>query len=572
MAKELTRKTFLLGTTGLAAAATSCATGVVPRAPRRPNVLLVIADEWRAQAFGYMGDVNAHTPALDRFHLEAVNFNQAIAGTPVCCPARASLMTGTYPLTNGVYINDVALHPRNLTLGEAFARAGYRTGYIGKWHLYGSPEGRYERRLAYIPPEQRYGFQYWKAAECTHDYNHSIYYSGNDSRPRYWEGYDAIAQTDDALAFINAHHDKDDPYFLVLSWGPPHFPYSAPEEYAQYYRARDLALRSNVPAEDRDNAINELRGYYAAIAVLDDCFARLLEELDRMGADDTIVVFMSDHGDMLWSQGLRYKLYPWEESIRIPFMVRYPHAFGRRSLHTDALLNMPDVMPTLLGLAGVPAPHGLQGHNHAQGLLGRPGRASPQSALLSLPVPITSARTYGVDAYRGVRTARYTYVRSMSGPWLLYDNVADPYQMNNRIDDPDFAAARATLECELDSWLRRLGDDFLAPELYLQRDQLTHFFEARAPVGEYESPWGDWRSTLAIPVGQGRTIDTALSELLANPTTAAIVNRITPQLGSQAAPFDVMSPRALSVIRPAAISSEQLRALELELERLSEDE
>src|SRR5262245_14909093 len=93
--------------------------------PRRPNVLFVIADEWRAQAFGYAGDFNVHTPTIDRFAQQSVNFEHAISGCSVCCPARASVMTGQYPLTNGVYINDVPLQPRGVTLGEAFQAAGY---------------------------------------------------------------------------------------------------------------------------------------------------------------------------------------------------------------------------------------------------------------------------------------------------------------------------------------------------------------------------------------------------------------------------------------------------------------
>src|SRR5688572_11403729 len=149
-----------------------------------------MADEWRAQALGYAGDPNAHTPTIDRFAKESVNFEQAVAGCSVCCPARASLVTGQYPLTNGVYINDVELQPKDVTLGEAFRNAGYRTGYIGKWHLYGSPDGRYGRRESYIPPASRFGFDYWKAAECTHDYNHSLYYEGNDQNRKYWPGYD----------------------------------------------------------------------------------------------------------------------------------------------------------------------------------------------------------------------------------------------------------------------------------------------------------------------------------------------------------------------------------------------
>ena len=149
----------------------------------RPNVLFVLADEWRSQATGYHGDPNVRAPVLDRLASQSVSFDTAVSGTPVCCPYRASLITGQYPLTNGVFINDVELKPNGVTLGEAFKRAGYHTGYIGKWHLYGSPKGTYERRLAYIPPEKRFGFDYWKACECTHDYNKSLYYEGNVPTP-----------------------------------------------------------------------------------------------------------------------------------------------------------------------------------------------------------------------------------------------------------------------------------------------------------------------------------------------------------------------------------------------------
>ncbi|MEC3909156.1 sulfatase [Sphingobium sp. CR2-8] len=564
----MTRKHFLLGMTGMAATLSGQAAVARPKTGKRPNILFVLADEWRAQAFNHRGDVNARTPALDRFWQEAVSFDQAVAGTPVCCPARASLMTGDHALTHGVYINDVPLVPRHITLGEAFAQAGYQTGYIGKWHLHGSPEGRYERRLEPIPPDKRFGFQYWKAAECTHDYNHSIYYAGDDIRPRYWQGYDAIAQTDDALNFIEAHHGKDDPYFLMLSWGPPHFPYSAPEAYDRLYRDKDLVLRPNVPEADRAKAIEELRGYYAAIAALDDCFARLMLSLDRLGAEDTIVIFASDHGEMAWSQGLDYKIYPWEESVRVPFMLRYPRKLGTGSKHIDVPLNSPDVMPTLLGLAGVPVPEGLQGHDFSPSLLGHTDKAAPTSAFLSMPVPITTARTHGIDAYRGVRTARHTFVRSLHGPWLLYDNRDDPYQMRNRVDDPAMAATRNALERDLDSWLTRLGDDFLPPSAYLQRDGLSHFFETLMPVGRQASAWGDWASTLPVPARQGRSIDTALRDLLSNPVTAGIVARVAPGLVNVSGRRGDMSPRALSVLAPNVTSREQLRALENEFAQL----
>lgn len=220
---------------------------------KRPNVLLIMADEWRQQSTGYAGDPNVQTASIDQFAAESVDFENAISGCSVCCPARASLVTGQYPLTHGVYVNDVPLKPRGLTLGESFARAGYATAYIGKWHLFGSPDGKYGRRDAYVPRECRFGFQYWKAAECTHDYNHSLYYENDDPKRKYWPGYDAEAQTADACEYIRQHAGADSPYLLVLSWGPPHFPLeSAPARYQEIFRHRDLTLRQNVPTEKKE--------------------------------------------------------------------------------------------------------------------------------------------------------------------------------------------------------------------------------------------------------------------------------------------------------------------------------
>ncbi|MDE3166848.1 MAG: sulfatase-like hydrolase/transferase, partial [Acidobacteriota bacterium] len=292
MTRAFDRRTFLKAAPAVLAPVAARAAG------RRPNVLLVLADEWRAQAMGYAGDANAQTPVLDRLASESVNFTEAVSGCPVCCPYRASLMTGQYPLTNGVYINDVPLAPKGRTLGESFAAAGYRTGYIGKWHLFGSPDGHYGRRLDYIPPGKRFGFDYWKACECTHDYNHSLYYAGDDPTPRYWPGYDALAQTEDACGFIGKRAEQ--PYFLTISFGPPHFPYkTAPEPFRSAYASRGLELRPNVPAGARDKALEALRGYYAHMAALDSCAGKLLAAVERSGAEDTIVIFTSDHGDML---------------------------------------------------------------------------------------------------------------------------------------------------------------------------------------------------------------------------------------------------------------------------------
>ena len=451
-----------------AAAAPFAAAPAIFGQRRRPNVLFILPDEWRAQATGYNGDTNVRAPVLDRLERESVNFENAISGNPVCCPFRASLMTGQYPLHNGVFINDVELKPNGVTLGEAFAKAGYRTGFIGKWHLYGSPDGKYGRRLACIPPDKRLGFDYWKACECSHDYNHSLYYDGLDPAPKYWPGYDAIAQTADACAFIEAQAKSRDPYFLTLSMGPPHFPYAtAPERYQAQFRGQPIALRPNVPEDKRKEATGILRGYYAHMAAVDDCLATLLSTLDRTGtADHTVVVFTSDHGDMMLSQGLTTKLYPWDESIRVPFLIRYPAKYGRKGRRLRTPLNSPDIMPTLLGSCGLPIPDSVDGKDFSKLMAG--GAERPEAAaLINLPVPITEARRHGFAEYRGLRTRRYTYARSIHGPWLLYDNQIDPFQKHNLSGSAGARKLQSSLNRTLDIKLREVKDDFLPAAEYV---------------------------------------------------------------------------------------------------------
>ena len=164
-------------------------------AAERPNVVYVLADQWRASATGYAGDPNVKTPNLDRLAKSCLNFRNAVSVAPVCTPYRAALMTGRYPTSTGMFLNDAHLPDSELCMAEIYRAAGYKTGYIGKWHLDG------HGRESYIPPERRQGWDYWKAAECDHTYNHSHYYTGESDEKRFWEGYDVV-RTDEGRAAI----------------------------------------------------------------------------------------------------------------------------------------------------------------------------------------------------------------------------------------------------------------------------------------------------------------------------------------------------------------------------------
>ena len=431
---------------------------------KKPNIVFVFGDQWRQQAVGYAGDPNVQTPNLDSLARESINFTHALSGCPVCSPYRASLLTGQRPLTHGVFVNDVYLQPRATSIAEAFSAAGYDTAYIGKWHVDG------HGRSNYIPPERRLGFDYWKVLECTHDYNSSPYYEGDSDEKLYWDGYDAIAQTRDAETYIRTHGKREKPFLLMLSWGSPHAPYDiAPEEFRKLYNANTIELRPNVPADIAPQARKWLAGYYAHCSVLDSCVGELLITLSSCGLEkDTIFVFTSDHGDMLGSQGHTKKQRPWDESIRVPFLLRYPGLPDWRPRETDALIDAQDIMPSLLGLCGIAVPDSVEGFDFSDHIAGG-NDPSDGTALIMCAHPFGQWTVTHGKEYRGLRTKRYTYVCDRQGPWLLYDNEVDPYQMRNLAHDPGSTAIRDKLGKALQQKLDEQSDEFLSGKDYIEK-------------------------------------------------------------------------------------------------------
>lgn len=433
---------------------------------RKPNILIVLADQWRAQAFGFASDPNVRTPNFDRLAAESVRFTNAISGLPVCSPTRATLLTGQRPLTHGVFLNDVPLNPEAVTLAKVLKREGYQTGMIGKWHING------QGRSAFIPRERRQGFDYWKVLECTHAYSNSFYYADDPARQK-WPGYDAIAQTSDACEFIRERARTNQPFLLTLAWGPPHDPYfTAPAKYRAMYDPAKLQLRPNVPAGLEPEVRKILAGYYAHCTALDDCVGQILDTLRDTGlARDTIVLFSSDHGDMLGSQGQFKKQRPFDESIRVPMLIRWPEGLGASGKSLAAPINTEDILPTLLGLAGVAIPPTVEGLNYAPHLRGGPPPGDSATVFRCVaPFGEWERRTGGKE-YRGLRTVRHTYVRDLNGPWLLFDNETDPFQTNNLAG----VAAAASLQSSLDALLRR--------KLAEQKDAFLH-------ARDYIAKWG----------------------------------------------------------------------------------
>jgi arylsulfatase A-like enzyme len=431
----------------------------------KPNIIFVFADQLRACSMGYAGEENVITPNFDKFAREASYFKTSVSTYPICTPYRGSLLTGRTPTSTGLVLNDIPLSTDEVSIAHACKAAGYQTAYIGKWHLDG-PD-----RKAWIPPgPRRQGFDYWAAANFDHNYDRSIYYEDTDE-PKVWQGYDADDQTGRTIDYLK-NRDPSKPFCLFLSWGPPHHPYRiVDEKYLNLYDPEKITQRPNCPEAPKE----DLWGYYAQTTFLDEQFGRLVNAIDSLGLkDNTIVAFSSDHGDMHGSHGHYKKQWPWDECIRTPFLLRYPAAVKPGSVF-EFPISAIDVMPTLLGMAGVEIPDTVQGVDLSPYIRGQKGDP-PESVLFMNPCTFEIGDDRGPDQYptykgmqlqyRGIRTNRYTYVRTIEGPWLLYDNEQDPYQMNNLINQPDMKSVKEKLEVMLQNHLEHTDDDIRPNEAY----------------------------------------------------------------------------------------------------------
>lgn len=438
----------------------------------KPNILFVFADQLRASSVGYAGEEPVRTPHLDRLVRESAVFTTAVSPMPVCTPYRGALITGRTPLSLGLVLNDIPLRTDETSIAHVLKAAGYATAYIGKWHLNG-PD-----RRAWVPPGAlRQGFDYWAAANFDHNYDRSVYFAGDSPEPVVWDGFDAEAQTGLAIHYL-CGRKRGKPFCLFLSWGPPHHPYrTVPKRFLDMYDPGEIPARPNCPHPPRE----DLWGYYAQTTFLDEQMGRLLAALSELGLDEnTILAFSSDHGDMHGSHGVYKKQWPWDESIRVPFILRYPPRV-RGGSTMPFPISVIDVMPTLLGLAGVAVPGSVEGVDLSPWIAD--GRADPPSSVLLMnPCPFSIGDPRGPDQvpdyrgmrmeYRGVRTARYTYVRTIDRPWLLYDNQEDPYQMRNVMDDAGYRSLVAELEGEMRGHMERIGDEFLPKESYYRKFNL----------------------------------------------------------------------------------------------------
>ena len=378
-----------------------------------PSILWIVTTQWRAQACGYAGDPNARTPHLDALAARSINYQQAVTPHPFGPFARAALLTGVPSPENGVRNYYDALPNGARTIAHELNEIGYRTAFLGKWHL-GARDpaaalvGEAHARTV-VPPEARGGFAFWEGFESGFLLNDPWLHGTRLAEPTRFTGYQSDVVCSRAVEWISgASHQLAagaGPWFAVVSLEAPHPPYDAP---AAGVSARSVTLADNVPrgGEVAAKASRELAGYYAHIEATDRAIGRLLATVP----EEVIVVFTSVHGDMHGAHGLFRKGWPHEESVRVPLLVRGA-AGGRSCAEPVSLIDLPAM--TLAWAQG-------QGW-----VCGRERAEISMPSVVALPLQCDRA-------WAGWRSPTRKEVFNADGsPWLSFDLCADPGETRN---------------------------------------------------------------------------------------------------------------------------------------------
>lgn len=434
----------------------------------RPNLLFVFTDQQSRDRLGCYGNTQIITPNLDSFAAKSIQFDHCVSSSPICTPYRGMLLSGQHPFHNGAVSNDVPMLANNGNyFGHVMSDCGYRTGYVGKWHLYG-----HERDRPVPPGKMRYGFDdYFLTNNCHVDYRPGhCYYWNEQGEKVHFDEWEVDGQTGQAIDFLDTC-SADNPFALFVSWHPPHdvgietdtltFRYETEAELMSLYDPASLILRPS--ATDTPALRRAYHGHYAMCTGVDRAFGRLIAKLKQKGlSENTIVVFTSDHGDNLQSYGYGIaKDHPEDTASRVPFLLRLPgESICRRS---DLLVGSLDLMPTLLGLMGLPAPESCQGRDLSRAILARDDNASDSVPLFfhnpNWSGVYTRDHTYGFG-----ELAHFSHdeggglVLKKAPVRALYARRDDPHQLNTLFDRPDARAIRDQLEELSREWRLRFGD------------------------------------------------------------------------------------------------------------------
>ena len=451
--------------------------------PKRPNILLICTDQQRFDTLGVNGNTICRTEYIDRLAAEGVNFTHAFTVSSLCSPARASLMTGLYPHRHGVIDNtnarDVSqreLREDAVTFSHLLRESGYRTGYVGKWHV-----GKDNTPLDW-------GFDDFIAGAGWHEWFPEGVALENESEirlayapekpmaarvPLPLAEYPEYCRTDDAIELLGRYARDEAPFFMRLDFFGPHYPHYLPDPYATMYEGTEIPpwpnakaipevahageqwLRHRWRAPDDWQACAQLIAYYYGhVTFIDHQVGRVLDAADHLGlAEDTLVIFVSDHGDMTGAHGMLQKgAVSYDELYRIPLVMRWPGKIQAGSTSRE-MVRLLDLMPTFLEAAGTPVPENLDASSLVPLLSGDPQTYWPDHIFAEY-----LGTQKGDTSLKIVRTRNHKLSVNLTEIDELYDLSSDPGESVNRIDDPACQEIRHTLSNQLMAWMEQSQD------------------------------------------------------------------------------------------------------------------
>lgn len=481
-------------------ALTACGTSVA----EHPNVIYIFPDQYRNASLGFWSDPEfaqwvgwrgdpVSTPNLDRFAREATVLSGAVSNCPLSSPHRGMLLSGMYPERSGVVLNCMSERPESSLregaecISDVFSAAGYDCAYIGKLHVDHPTKNNPQRPGTYVsdavpewdaytPPERRHGFNYWYSYGTYDVHKHPHYWDTEGRRHDVdeWSPQHEISKAIEYIENRSSQRDAHKPFFLMLGINPPHSPYASTEDcdLEGYELYRDKSLTELLVRDNADTTMAKAaaaRYYFANVSGIDREFGRLMRTLEEAGlTDNTIVIFASDHGETMTSHSTADpKNSIWSESLNIPFLVRYPGRVPHRV--DDLLLSTPDIMPTVLGLAGLGdrIPASVEGRDFSAIL--RQDAVQPERPRAALYLRNLDGerdaeglvRGFFPEA-RGVKTPSHTMELCIDRDGrlkrvLMYDDRQDPYQLHNLLPE-EHAELFASLCGELAVLLRENND------------------------------------------------------------------------------------------------------------------
>ena len=467
---------------------------------KQPNILIIMADDWRGQALGCNHLDPAITPHCDRLACEGVRCTQAITPHPLCTPARAAMFTGRWASSIGMEYNWQRLSHNEPNLANVLGAAGWDTALIGKWHLDDyeptDPAGNHWSTLT-PPGPRRCGFRFWYSNGCDHQHTRLLYLDTAANLHR-GDGWQIDHEGDIAESYVRNDHGQrpnDQPWFLWLNPSPPHntcgeldpadgrYQFPAPQRHEALFRGRALPMVN--PDTDAEAYAKWAPGYFGCVHSVDELVGRMLRALEETGqAENTLVIVTSDHGEMLGTHGLWLKDIWYEESLRIPMLVRLPGRLPSGQI-CPTPISLHDVLPTVLSLANLPIPANRDGEDLSAILAGTQQPADRDILLgynTGAPPPERTRYDFPIERgmyWRGLRTSRYTYACVDQRPEsifydpqrrqpfpphatrALWDNQADPYQLQPIFPGSGQDALMDALHARLANALAQRGDDFL---------------------------------------------------------------------------------------------------------------